>query len=52
MEGYSKKNKNILSGYSEENKLVNFKGEESMIGKIVEVKITLSKTWTLEGEAV
>ena len=52
VEGYSKKNKNILSGYSEENKLVNFKGEESMIGKIVEVKITLSKTWTLEGEAV
>jgi len=52
VEGYSKKNKNILSGYSEENKLVNFKGNEEMIGKIVEVKITVSKTWTLEGEAI
>lgn len=52
VEGYSKRNKSILSGYSEENKLVNFKGEESMIGKIVEVKITVSKTWTLEGEAI
>ena len=52
VEGYSKKNKNILSGYSEENKLVNFKGKEDMIGKIVDVKITVSKTWTLEGEAI
>ena len=52
VEGYSKKNKNILSGYSEENKLVNFKGNEDMIGKIVDVKILVSKTWTLEGEAI
>lgn len=52
VEGYSKKNKDILSGYSEENKLVNFKGNEDMIGKIVDVKITVSKTWTLEGEAI
>ena len=52
VEGYSKKNKNIFSGYSEENKLVNFKGNEGMIGKIVDVKITTSKTWTLEGEAL
>ena len=52
VEGYSKKNKDILSGYSEENKLVNFKGNENMIGKIVEVKILVSKTWTLEGEAI
>lgn len=52
VEGYSKKNKDIFSGYSEENKLVNFKGTEDMIGKIVDVKITVSKTWTLEGEAL
>jgi tRNA-2-methylthio-N6-dimethylallyladenosine synthase len=52
VEGYSKRNKSILSGYSEENKLVNFKGNEDMIGKIVDVKITVSKTWTLEGEAI
>ena len=52
VEGYSKRNKNILSGYSEENKLVNFKGNEEMIGKIVDVRIDVSKTWTLEGEAI
>jgi len=52
VEGYSKRNKNILSGYSEENKLVNFKGNEDMIGKIVKVRINVSKTWTLEGEAI
>ena len=52
VEGVSKKNKNVLSGYSEENKLVNFKGDESLIGTIANVKITTSKTWTLEGEAI
>ena len=52
VEGLSKRNSNILSGYSEENKLVNFKGDPSMIGKIVDVKINVSKTWTLEGEAI
>ena len=41
-----------VSGYSEENKLVNFKGDINKIGKIVNVKITTSKTWTLEGEEV
>ena len=52
VEGTSKRNKEILSGYSEENKLVNFKGSEENIGKIVKVKITKAKTYTLEGEEV
>ena len=52
VEGVSKRNENILSGYSEENKLVNFKGDVSKVGTIVEVKISTSKTWTLEGEEV
>ena len=52
VEGISKKNSDILSGYSEENKLVNFKGNPNKIGSIVNVKITTSKTWTLEGEEV
>lgn len=52
VEGTSKKNSDILSGYSEENKLVNFKGNPSKIGSIVNVKITTSKTWTLEGEEI
>ncbi len=52
VEGASKRNKDILSGYSEQQKLVNFKGKETSIGKIVNVKITKAKTYTLEGEEV
>ncbi len=52
VEGTSKKNKDILSGYSEENKLVNFKGDINKVGSIVNVKIHTSKTWTLEGDEV
>ncbi len=51
VEGASKRNKDVLSGYSESNKLVNFKGSKDQIGKIVKVKITKVKTWTLEGES-
>ena len=52
VEGPSKKNDEILSGYTEDNKLVNFKGDKSMIGQIVNVKIVKAKTYTLEGEQV
>ena len=52
VEGVSKRNDNILSGYSESQKLVNFKGDPSSIGKIVNVKITKAKTFTIEGEQV
>lgn len=52
VEGRSKKNSAILSGYSESNKVVNFVGDAEMIGKIVEVKITNAKSWTLDGEQV
>ncbi len=49
VEGASKTKKEVLSGYTENNKLVNFKGDESMIGKIVEVYIEQAKTWSLDG---
>ncbi|KRN50795.1 MiaB family RNA modification protein [Kandleria vitulina DSM 20405] len=52
VDGPSKKNPDILSGYTETNKLVNFKGNPEHIGTIVPVKITEAKTWTLEGEEV
>ncbi|UOQ47804.1 tRNA (N6-isopentenyl adenosine(37)-C2)-methylthiotransferase MiaB [Gracilibacillus caseinilyticus] len=52
VEGESKKDPDVLSGYTERNKLVNFRGPKSIIGDIVEVKITNTKTWTLDGELV
>ncbi len=50
VDGFSKKSDDVLAGYSEHNKLVNFKGDASMIGKIVKVKITKPMTWFLIGE--
>lgn len=52
VEGESKKDPDVLSGYTERNKLVNFKAPKSLIGQIVNVKITKAKTWTLDGELV
>ena len=52
VEGESKKNPEILSGRTRTNRLVNFKGPESVIGNIVYVKVTDAKTWSLDGEMV
>ncbi|KKB38899.1 tRNA (N6-isopentenyl adenosine(37)-C2)-methylthiotransferase MiaB [Bacillus thermotolerans] len=52
VEGESKNNPDILAGYTNKNKLVNFKGPKTAIGKIVNVKITEAKTWSLNGEMV
>ncbi len=38
VEGESKNNPDILAGYTEKSKLVNFKGPKDAIGKIVRVK--------------
>jgi len=52
VEGYSKTNDSVLSGYTENNKLVNFQGDESLIGKIIDVHIEKAKTWSLDGKIV
>ena len=49
VEGVSKKNSDILSGYSESNKLVNFRGNKDHIGQIVDVYIDSITSWTLQG---
>lgn len=49
LEGPSDKN-NKLMGYTENMKLVNVNAQKEYIGKIVDVKITEAKTWSLEGE--
>ena len=50
VDGVSKYDETVLAGYTEHNKLVNFKGDKSLIGSIVDVKVTVAKTWFLLGE--
>ena len=50
VDGPSKKNKDIYSGYTDTNKLVNFVRKDAEPGDIVEVKITDAKTFSLDGE--
>ncbi|HJV17760.1 MAG TPA: tRNA (N6-isopentenyl adenosine(37)-C2)-methylthiotransferase MiaB, partial [Bacillales bacterium] len=52
VEGESKNNPDVLAGYTSKNKLVNFKGPKTAIGKIVQVKITETRTWSLNGEMI
>lgn len=52
VEGESKRNDEVLSGYTRKNKLVNFKAPKDVIGKLVHVKITDAKTWSLDGEFI
>lgn len=50
--GESKRNPDVLSGYTGQNKLVNFVGPKELIGKIVKVKVVQVKNWTLDGEYI
>ncbi len=52
VDGLSKKDKDIYSGYTPQNKLVNFKGQAVETGQIVSVRITQAKSWFLLGEVV
>ncbi len=52
VDGISKKNPHVFSGYTETNKLVNFTNINAKIGDIVKVRITACKTWSLDGEQV
>ena len=52
VDGPSKRNPNILSGYTETGKLVHFEGNANLVGKIVNVKIKESHLYSLIGELV
>ena len=52
VEGVSKKNPEYMMGRNRQNKLVNFKGKEDLIGKLVNVKITEPKSFSLNGEMI
>lgn len=52
VEGFSKRDSEELMGRTENNRIVNFKGPESLVGQMVTVKITDIYTNSLRGELV
>ncbi|MBE6563962.1 MAG: tRNA (N6-isopentenyl adenosine(37)-C2)-methylthiotransferase MiaB [Ruminococcaceae bacterium] len=48
--GRSKTDDSTLTGRNEQNKLVHFKGSDSLIGRFVRIKITKAETFALFGE--
>jgi tRNA-2-methylthio-N6-dimethylallyladenosine synthase len=52
VDGVSKNDESTLSGRCDSSKIVNFKGDKSLIGKYIDVKITEAHTWSLNGETV
>ena len=53
VEGRSAKDKNRYTGKTRQNKTVNFdSNEDNLIGKLVNVKITQPRSFSLNGEVV
>jgi tRNA-2-methylthio-N6-dimethylallyladenosine synthase len=52
VEGESKNNSSVMSGRTENGKLVNFPGSHELTGSIVSVRVDEAKTWTLNGTLV
>ena len=52
VEGRSKTDEHMMTGRNYANKIVNFKGDDSLKDKFVKVKITKAQTWILYGEII
>ena len=52
VDGTSKNNKGVFCGRTDGFKLVNFRGDKSLVGTIQKVKVTDAKTFSLFGEIV
>ena len=50
VEGINTNGKDGLYGYTDTFKLINFDGDKSLTGKIINIKVTDAKTWSLDGE--
>ena len=50
VEGQSKNNPSIYTGRTRTNKIVNFEGDDTLIGELKKVKIERVQTWSLEGK--
>lgn len=49
VEGKSKNNDKMLTGRTDSNKVVNFEGDESLIGKVIKIPIISEHMWYLKG---
>lgn len=52
VEGISKTDSEYLTGRNEKNRLIHFKGDSSVIGSFVNVKVTQADTYSLMGEII
>ena len=52
VEGFSKNNSDMLTGRTNSNKVVVFKGDKELIGSVAEIKIISEHKWYLKGEKV
>ncbi len=52
VEGASKTDRRTLTGRTEGGKIVNFAGGAELVGKLVPVRITEARTWSLLGEII
>ena len=52
VEGESKNNDLMLTGRTDSNKVVIFKGDKTLIGKMINLKIVSEHMWYLKGEMV
>ena len=52
VEGLSKNNDRILRGRIRNGKLINFIGDKGLIGKLINVKVTKAKAFSLYGEVL
>lgn len=52
VEGKSQKNEGRLTGRTRTNVIVNFDGDSALVGKVVNVKISKTLPWSLDGEII
>jgi tRNA-2-methylthio-N6-dimethylallyladenosine synthase len=52
VEGASKRDSNELMGRTECNRVVNFAGQPRLVGQLIDVRITETRTYSLRGEVV
>ncbi len=52
VEGASKKDETVLTGHTECNRVVNFKGPKDLINTLAHVKIEIARSWSLAGSFI